>query len=289
MNLLEEYMNQLKSIDNKIIVKPYSPNLGGVVTGIDLSKEISNSELDFIKDAFIQYQVLFFQNQSEIPPNLQVKLGKFFGPLHVHPAAPTMEGHPEIFEIHTHKNSKISNGTENFHSDVSCDEYPPLGTMLQLHILPECGGDTMFVNMYAAYETLSKPMKEFLGSLKAWHESEHIYKGRYSERGVSDKDILCPSALHPIIRTHPETKKKALFVNRSFTTRIEGLLKSESDSLLKFLFDHAEQIDFQIRYRWNKNDMAFWDNRCALHKAIWDYHPMERKGRRVTIKGDRPN
>ena len=282
-------MNQLKSIDNKIVVKPYSPNLGGVVTGIDLSKEISNSELDFIKDAFNQYQVLFFQNQSEIPPNLQVKLGKSFGPLHVHPAAPTMEGHPEIFEIHTHKNSKISNGTENFHSDVSCDEYPPLGTMLQLHILPECGGDTMFVNMYAAYETLSKPMKEFLGSLNAWHESEHIYKGRYSERGVSDKDILCPSALHPIIRTHPETKKKALFVNRSFTTRIEGLLKSESDSLLKFLFDHSEQIDFQIRYRWNKNDMAFWDNRCSLHKAIWDYHPMERKGRRVTIKGDRPN
>lgn len=281
-------MNQLKSIDNKIIVKPYSPNLGGVVTGIDLSKEISNSELDFIKDAFNQYQVLFFQNQSEIPPNLQVKLGKSFGPLHVHPAAPTMEGHPEIFEIHTHKNSKISNGTENFHSDVSCDEYPPLGTMLQLHILPECGGDTMFVNMYAAYETLSKPMKEFLGSLKAWHESEHIYKGRYSERGVSDKDILCPSALHPIIRTHPETKKKALFVNRSFTTRIEGLLKSESDSLLKFLFDHAEQIDFQIRYRWNKNDMAFWDNRCAMHRAIWDYWPNERKGRRVTIKGDIP-
>ena len=231
---------------------------------------------------------MFFQNQSEIPPNLQVKLGKSFGPLHVHPAAPTMEGHPEIFEIHTHKNSKISNGTENFHSDVSCDDYPPLGTMLQLHILPECGGDTMFVNMYAAYETLSNPMKVFLGSLNAWHESEHIYKGRYSERGVSDKDILCPSALHPIIRTHPETKKKALFVNRSFTTRIDGLLKSESDSLLKFLFDHAEQIDFQIRYRWNKNDMAFWDNRCALHKAIWDYHPMERKGRRVTIKGDRP-
>ena len=281
-------MNQLKSIDNKIVIKPYSPNFGGIVTGVDLSKEISDQELGFLKDAFNLYQVLFFQEQSEIPPHLQVKLGKSFGPLHVHPAAPTMDGHPEIFEIHTHKDSKISNGTENFHSDVSCDIEPPLGTMLQLHILPECGGDTMFVNMYSAYDTLSKSMKQFLGSLSAWHESEHIYKGRYAERGVSNDEISYPSCLHPMVRTHPETKKKALFVNRSFTTRIEGLKKEESSILLKFLFDHSEQVAFQIRYRWNDNDMAFWDNRCALHKAIWDYHPMERKGRRVTIKGDRP-
>ena len=281
-------MNQLKSIDNKIVIKPYSPNFGGIVTGVDLSKEISDQELGFLKDAFNLYQVLFFQEQSEIPPHLQVKLGKSFGPLHVHPAAPTMDGHPEIFFFFFHKDSKISNGTENFHSDVSCDIEPPLGTMLQLHILPECGGDTMFVDMYSAYNNLSKPMKSFLGSLSAWHESEHIYKGRYAERGVSNDDISYPSSLHPMIRTHPETKRKALFVNRSFTTRIEGLTKEESNNLLKFLFDHSEQIAFQIRYRWNKNDMAFWDNRCALHKAIWDYHPMERKGRRVTIKGDRP-
>ena len=136
-------MNELSSLDNKIKVKPYSPNLGGVVTGIDLSKEISETDLAFIKDAFNQYQVLFFQQQSEIPPKFQINLGKSFGPLHVHPAAPTMDGHPEIFEIHTHKDSKISNGSERFHSDVSCDEEPPLGTMLQLHILPEYGGDTM--------------------------------------------------------------------------------------------------------------------------------------------------
>tara|TARA_B110000305_G_scaffold103117_1_gene115951 strand:+ start:1846 stop:2694 length:849 start_codon:yes stop_codon:yes gene_type:complete len=281
-------MNELKNDNKKFLVKPYSPNLGGVVTGLDISKPISISELEFIKKAFLRYQVLFFQQQSEILPEIQVRLGKSFGPLHEHPAAPTMKGYPEIFEIHTHKNSKISNGTENFHSDVSCDTEPPLGTMLQLHILPECGGDTMFVNMYSAYDTLSKVMKKFLGSLRAWHESDHFYKGRYTERGVSDENISYPSSLHPIIRTHPGTKRKALFVNRMFTTRIEGLEKEESNTLLKFLFDHSEQIAFQIRYRWNKNDMAFWDNRCTLHKAIWDYHPMERKGRRVTIKGDRP-
>ena len=177
-------MNQLKSIDNKIIVKPYSPNLGGVVTGIDLSKEISKSELNFIKDAFNQYQVLFSKSIRNTT-KASGKIRKVFWPITCASRRSYNGGHPEIFEIHTHKNSKISNGTENFHSDVSCDEYPPLGTMLQLHILPECGGDTMFVNMYAAYEALSNPMKEFLESLNAWHESEHIYKGRYSERGVS--------------------------------------------------------------------------------------------------------
>jgi taurine dioxygenase len=201
-------MDEFKSKDNKIIVKPFSPNLGGIITGIDLSKNISEYEFSVIKKAFHKYQVLFFQNQSEISPELQVNFAKMFGSLHVHPAAPTMTGHPEIFEIHTHKNSKVSNGAEDFHSDVSCDINPPLGTMLQLHILPECGGDTMFVNMYMAYDALSRPMQIFLESLEAFHESEHFYKGRYKDRGVEDKEMDYPSAFHPLIRTHPETKKK---------------------------------------------------------------------------------
>lgn len=281
-------MDEFKSKDNKIIVKPFSPNLGGIITGIDLSKNISEYEFSVIKKAFHKYQVLFFQNQSEISPELQVNFAKMFGALHVHPAAPTMTGHPEIFEIHTHKNSKVSNGAEDFHSDVSCDINPPLGTMLQLHILPECGGDTMFVNMYMAYDALSRPMQIFLESLEAFHESEHFYKGRYKDRGVEDKDMDYPSAFHPLIRTHPETKKKAIYVNRFFTTRIDGLSKKESELLLDFLFVHCENINYQIRYRWNKNDLVFWDNRCTLHKALWDYFPMERKGRRVTISGEKP-
>ena len=281
-------MKKISDLSKEINVKPYAPNIGGVITGVDLSKDISDYEKNFIKDAFHKYQVLFFQEQLEISPENHIKLGKCFGDLHIHPAAPKMKSFPEIFEIHTHKDSKISNGSERFHSDVSCDEEPPLGTMLQLHILPECGGDTMFTNMYMAYDDLSNYMKEFLANLHAWHESAHIYKGRYEERGVSDKDIFCPSSLHPIIRTHPETGKKAIFVNRSFTTKIDGLTETESSTILKFLVDHCEKLKYQIRYRWNKNDMAFWDNRCTMHRAVWDYHPMERKGRRVTIKGDRP-
>ena len=130
--------------------------------------------------------------------------------------------------------------------------------------------------------------KTLLDGLIAIHESEHLYKGRYDDRGVNENDIKTPAAKHPLIRTHPITGKKAIYVNRTFTTGIEGMSKYESSSILEFLFNHCEHVNFQIRYRWNKNDMAFWDNRCTMHRAIWDYWPNERKGRRVTIKGDKP-
>mgnify|MGYP003326218815 FL=1 len=281
-------MKKISDLSKEINVKPYAPNIGGVITGVDLSKDISDYEQNFIKEAFHKYQVLFFQEQLEISPENHIKLGKCFGDLHIHPAAPKMKSFPEIFEIHTHKDSKISNGAEDFHSDVSCDTEPPLGTMLQLHILPEYGGDTMFSNMYMAYDSLSKPMQNFLNGLRASHESEHFYRNRYEKQDQLDPKKKYPSAIHPIVRTHPETKKKALYINKFFTTTIEGLSKQESKLILGYLFNHCEKTDFQIRYRWNKNDMAFWDNRCTLHKAIWDYHPMERKGRRVTIKGTIP-
>ena len=281
-------MKEISDLSKEINVKPYAPNIGGVITGVDLSKDISDYEQNFIKEAFHKYQVLFFQEQLEISPENHIKLGKCFGDLHIHPAAPKMKSFPEIFEIHTHKDSKISNGAEDFHSDVSCDTAPPLGTMLQLHILPQYGGDTMFSNMYMAYNSLSNPMQNFLNGLRAFHESEHFYRNRYEKQDQLDPKKKYPSAIHPIVRTHPETKKKALYINKFFTTRIEGLSKQESKLILEFLFNHCEKTDFQIRYRWNKNDMAFWDNRCTLHKAIWDYYPMERKGRRVTIRGTIP-
>ena len=281
-------MKKIYDSKNDIIVKPFAPNLGAIITGIDLSNSISDTEIRIIKDAFHKFQVLFFQNQSEILPQNHIALGQFFGDLHIHPAAPKMKNFPEIFEINTDKNSKIANGAEDFHSDVSCDIEPPLGTMLQLHVLPECGGDTMFANMYLAYEALSKPMQVFLGGLKASHESEHFYKGRYQNKNEVDMNKEYPSAIHPIIRTHPETEKKAIYVNKFFTTRIEGLADQESKLILDYLFTHIEKTEFQIRYKWNKNDMAFWDNRCTIHKALWDYFPNERKGRRVTIKGSVP-
>lgn len=272
----------------RIEARPFAPNLGAEIYGVDLSQDVPDDQFAEIRAAFHKYQVLFFKDQKEIPPEQHVAFGKRFGPLHVHPAAPTMEGHPEIFEIHATKNSKIANG-EAWHSDVSCDETPPLGTMLQIHILPPCGGDTMFSDCYAAYEDLSDPVRTMIDGLDALHSSAHIYKGRYADRGRNDADIETPEAVHPMVRTHPDTGRKALFVNRSFTTEIVGLPKNESDAILNMLFDHMEHVNYQIRFRWSLNDMAFWDNRCCMHRAIWDYWPEERKGRRVTIKGDRPH
>ncbi len=270
-----------------ISVKRFAPNLGAEITGVDLSKRVSNDQFAEIKRAFLDHQVLFFKDQNEVAPEMHVMFGKRFGVLHSHPAAPTMKGHPEIFEIHATRDSKIANG-EFWHSDVSCDQTPPLGTMLQLHILPSCGGDTMFSNMYSAFESLSERLQAFLSGLTATHESEHIYRGRYNDRGKNDSEIDCPRAVHPVIRTHPETGRRALFVNRTFTTKINELSSDESRCVLEMLFQHAEHIDHQIRFRWSLNDMAFWDNRCCMHRAIWDYWPQERKGRRVTIKGDKP-
>ncbi len=272
---------------SKIEVQPYAPNLGAEVRGITLANGVTAKELRELRKAFFEYQVLFFRDQEEIPPERHIKFGRLFGELHAHPAAPTMDGYPEIFEIHAHRESKVANG-EFWHSDVSCDEIPPLGTMLQLHILPPTGGDTMFSDMYAAWESLPAPMQDMLSSLTATHESEHVYKGRYADRGQDDQEISCPTAVHPVVRTHPDTKRKALYVNRAFTTRINELSAAESRAVLDQLFDHSEQSVFQIRFRWSLNDMAFWDNRCCMHRAIWDYWPAERKGRRVTIKGDRP-
>ena len=261
--------------------------MGAEIHGIDLAGGVDEPTSKEIRRALLENQVIFFKDQSEIPAGVQVAFGKMFGDLHMHPAAPHMPGFPEVFVIHVHENSKVANG-EFWHSDVSCDEEPPLGTILQIHTLPEIGGDTLFANMYAAYDALSEPMQKMLAGLTALHASEHVYRGRYSDRGVDDSGKVYPEAVHPVVRTHPETGRKALYVNRTFTVRINELTEAESYALLEMLYEHCENVDFQIRFRWAKNDVAFWDNRCAMHRAIWDYWPAERKGRRVTIKGERP-
>jgi taurine dioxygenase len=268
-------------------VTPLTPAIGADVRGIDLAAGIDEQAFAEIRRAFLQHQVLFFREQSRLAPERQIAFGRRFGELHQHPAAPTHPEHPEIFVIHTHKDSKVANGG-GWHSDVTCDEAPPMATMLQLHVLPSSGGDTLFASMYAAYDRLSDSMKAYLETLTAAHESEHIYRGRYADRGVDDTGKVYPSAVHPVIRSHPETGRKALFVNRAFTTRINELTRGESHALLDHLFGLVEDPSLQVRNRWAENDIALWDNRCVQHMALWDYWPEERKGHRVTIEGDRP-
>lgn len=272
---------------SRLLVTPFAPALGAEVRGVNLADGLDEETCKDIRAALLHFGVLFFKEQTEIAPATQVHVGRMFGALHLHPAAPHMPGYPEVFVIHAHRDSKIANG-EFWHSDVSCDAEPPLGTILQVHVLPEIGGDTMFANMYAAFDALSPPLQQLLRGLTARHASEHVYRDRYSDRGVDDRGKVYPEAVHPVIRTHPETGRPAIYVNRTFTTRICELREEESRAVLGLLFDHCEHVDFQIRFRWSQNDVAFWDNRCVMHRAIWDYWPRERKGRRVTIKGDRP-
>jgi len=265
---------------------PATPVIGAEVSGADLCN-LSEHDFCIIKQALTDHLVLFFRDQPPLAPATQIAFARRFGELHIHPAAPHLENYPELFVIHTHKDSRIANGN-GWHTDVSCDEQPPLATMLQLHVLPRTGGDTLFASMYAAYETLSRPMRNFLAGLTATHASEHIYRGRYADRGVQDQDKTYPSTSHPVIRTHPESGRQALYVNPSFTTHINELSRDESRALLDLLYRHQQRSEFQVRLRWTPNAIAIWDNRCTQHFALWDYWPEERKGHRVTVKGERP-
>jgi taurine dioxygenase len=161
-----------------------------------------------------------------------------------------------------------------------------MGTMLYLTTVPpDGGGDTLFANMYLALERLSAPVRKLIEGMTAIHDGEPLYRGRY---GSDDAGKVYPRAEHPVVRTHPVTGKKALFVNRFFTTRLVGLSRNESDAILQMLFRHIETPEFSVRFRWQPGSVAFWDNRCTQHHALWDYYPHKRYGHRVTICGDRP-
>lgn len=268
-----------------IEVRKLTPAIGAEIFGVDLGGEISNSQFEAIHDALLDHVVIFFRDQK-MSPEQHKSFGRRFGKLHIHPASPsTVEGHPEILVIKADANSKRVAG-EVWHSDVSCDAEPPMGSILYMHQPPESGGgDTMFANMYLAYERLSEPMKRLLDGLTAVHDGEHVYRGRY---GINDARKTFPRSEHPVVRTHPETGRKALFVNRGFTTRIKELNRNESDALLAMLYDHAETPEYQCRFKWQPGSVAFWDNRAAMHHAMWDYFPQSRLAHRVTICGDKP-
>lgn len=267
-------------------IEPLSPAIGAEVDGCDL-RALDDDQFAELRRAFTRYQVLFFRDQPALEPAQQIAFARRLGPLHTHPAAPAMGGHPEIFVIHAHANSKVANGN-GWHTDVSCDLEPPLATMLQLYELPPVGGDTLFASMYTAFETLSPAMQRFLAPLTATHASEHVYRGRYADRGVDDTTRSYPCATHPVVRTHPDSGRQALYVNPSFTTRINELRPSESRALLEYLYQHQQRPEFQVRFRWTRNAIALWDNRCTQHCALWDYWPEERLGHRVTVQGERP-
>ena len=263
-----------------------TPRIGAEVSGIDLTKSLGNQQFQELHDALMEHSVLFFRNQ-DVDVEQHKNFGRLFGDLHIHPGSPPPPGHPEILIVHADKNSKHIAG-ENWHSDVTCDAEPPMGSILHLWEVPKSGGDTLFASMEAAYDDLSERMKIYLDGLNATHSGEQIYRGRYNNQKHDDTNVTYPRNVHPVVRTHPVTGRKSIFVNKTFTTHINEIPKAESDSVLAFLYSHCAKPDYQVRFKWQPHSIAFWDNRCVQHLALWDYYPQVRSGYRVTVKGDKP-
>lgn len=263
-----------------ITVKPVTPRIGAEIGGVDLVSA-SEAQIDEIKTALAEHLVLFFRDQP-LTHEAHRAFGMAFGPLAGHSGVPSIPEYPDIVRIHIDANSSRAPG-EKWHSDLSSDPEPPLGSILALHTVPESGGDTLFASMYAAYDALSPRMKTYLEGLTAIHDGNHVYK-----RLFPDSDKSYPVSEHPVIRTHPVTGRKLLFVNSSYTTHLVGVPRDESDAILAFLFAHVTHPNFQVRFRWQPNSIAFWDNRSTQHLATWDYFPETRSGYRVTVAGDKP-
>jgi len=202
-----------------ISVTPVTPRIGANIEGIALAKPLSNRQVEELHQALAEHQVLFFRDQP-LDEEAHKRVGRYFGELHIHPNVPGPQGHPEILPIHADANSKRING-EYWHSDVSCDAEPPLGSILYLHTVPTSGGDTLFASQIAAYDALSPRLKTYLEGLTATHSGDHVYRRTNELVGRSDNGKVYPKASHPIVRTHPASKRKALFVNSNFTTHID--------------------------------------------------------------------
>jgi taurine dioxygenase len=262
--------------------QPLTPKLGSEISGLNLAT-LRESDVQSIKELFLERMVLVFRDQ-DLTPEEHKHFGRRFGTLHSHPSKRMLGagGDPEIFQVKATPTSKHANG-EAWHNDLSCEVEPPLGSALYMRELPSVGGDTLFANMYEAYASLSEPIQELLHTLTAFHDGRKDL-ANYGVTLKPGQDY--PRATHPVVPFHPETGRRVLFVNPSFTVRIEELEAKESETLLKFLYELVpNQPRFHCRVRWAPGTVVFWDNRCLQHHAIWDYYPETRCGDRVTIQG----
>lgn len=274
-----------------LTLAPLSPALGAVVSGIDLRQPLDDAQQQAIEQALLAHQVLFFRDQP-LTPSQQAAFAARFGDLHIHPIYPSVPEQREVIVLDTAVTDVRDNAI--WHTDVTFLETPALGAVLAAKQLPPYGGDTLWASGIAAFEALSEPLQRLLDGLTATHD---ISKSFPQERfGATDADLARleearkknPPRSHPVIRTHPVTGRKALFVSDGFTTRINELSAAESRAILDLLFAHVARPEFTVRWRWRENDVAFWDNRVTQHYAVDDYRPQRRVMHRATILGDKP-
>lgn len=284
-------MTAQQSAYKHITVAPVSGALGAEIGGVDLAKPHSDDALAEIRRAFVENLVIFFRDQ-DISPKQHKAFARHFGDLHVNDFFPRVDGHDDV-QLIVKEPGDSKNVGEVWHSDVTYTKCPALGSLLYAKEVPPFGGDTMFANMYLAYETLSDGMRALLRTLRAEHSAAENFAKRAAESKSGTAGFRYSSdaeqeAVHPVIRTHPESGRDALYINRSFTKRFAGMTTEESEPLLGVLFDHLSRPEFTCRLRWTAGTLAFWDNRCVQHFAINDYHGHRRHMNRVTVLGDEP-
>lgn len=277
---------------NAVEVLPSEPTIGAELRGIDLSLPIDTATFAAIHDALMTRKVIYFRDQTLTPENL-VAFGRMFGELTIHPFTPHLPDPPEVMVFDNHKDNPVL-ATDIWHSDETFRVAPPMATVLYCLRIPDPGGDTLWADMCAAYEGLSDRMRSFLSGLEAVHDFKPFRRKfaglpvRERHAKLAEMEEALPNPVHPVVRTHPVTGRKALFVNEQFTIAIKDMREDESRALLDFLFQQPRTPEYQFRLRWRPGTLVVWDNRPTQHYAANDYYPERRTMHRVTIKGDRP-
>jgi alpha-ketoglutarate-dependent taurine dioxygenase len=292
-------MTTTRTTPVQLDIAPLSGTIGAEIRNLDLHGPLSPEVVGAIRQALLDFKVIFLPGQH-LSPAEHKAFATYFGEItNAHPVIPGIDEHKEVFEIDYTKTRQFLGGQrseygerDKWHTDVTFVETPPLGSILNAIVIPPAGGDTLWSDTNAAYEGLSQPIKDLVDGLTAVHDGHHAFgrllklvgKGEWDGQEFTE---LVPVE-HPVVRTHPETGRRSLFVNPGFTIRIKGLTAKESDTLLGFLYSHMATPEYVVRYRWEAGDLGFWDNRTTMHYAIGDYGDAPRVIQRVTIKGDKP-
>ena len=274
-----------------INVRPIAGAVGAEISGVDLARDVADdATMRKIRDVWLEHGVVFFRDQT-LDGDQFLRFARAMGELSRYPFVPGIDGYPDIIAV-----TKLADETVNFggiwHSDTAYLDEPPMATMLLAREVPPAGGDTMYAGMYAAYEALSPAMRALIDPLRAVNSSaladvSKTREDRIKEQG-GEPDTRVYEAVHPVVRTHPETGRKALYVNVAHTARFDGMTDEESKPLLEFLFRHQVKPEFTCRFAWEVGSLALWDNRCVQHNPVNDYHGFKRVMHRITLKGDRP-
>ena len=274
-----------------IEARPLSPALGAEIAGIDIARGIEEKQFAELRQAYIDYGVIFLRDQ-DITPEQHIAFAKRWGQINVNRFFQAVETHPVIAEVRKEADQKANIGS-SWHTDHSYDQVPAMGSILYAREVPSVGGDTLFASMYAAYDALSDGLKQMLLTMKAEHSSRHAFGDvAYVDSDLDDlggrlgnTDAATQDSLHPVIIKHPLSGRPALYVNGDFTVKFAGWSKQESQPLLDYLYAHARQNEFTCRFNWRKGSIAIWDNRATHHCALNDYHGERRLMHRITIDG----